>query len=933
MNCKQIFFAFAVLLLNFVHPSEAQNLIANSDFESTSGWQVRMQSGAMGNFAFDAARARSGKQSLKLVKTNGLGYVELRLAQPVRIKAGVLYTFRGWFHAGDAPISSLLLFRISRDGKTLNYNSIDRSAGFKSQSLLINAPDGKWQKRAITYKSDEPEEIYLHVALWGNPATVWLDDLELSPGVEKGQSVPATFESPFSKEQVLQTLEKRDNATAQLVQKNGAMHLQINGVPQPFVFYKGMQPGEKSGDQEAFGKAGVNLVSVAIQLGQSRYAYVPHDEKTIWEGNGKINFEVIDEILAITLRRNPQANLILEMWVYPYREWGEENPDEIVRNDKGERGYGIWGDLTGYTDDLEKVGTKQNKAWWYPSYESEKWRRDSGAALTSIAQHLKTSPYGKSVVGFFISGGQDLRFDPFFYDYSRPSQESFRAWTLKKYGTVEKVAAAWKQPIRTPAEIVVPPFNTQKMEDGAPYQNPGALLDYREFKDEGTWSLRDGYAGVLKAAIGKPVVALSYNAPTSENFLHTKYLDGSGDMAYYPYRNPGYALGWARGDGFRLHHKMFLQEIDLRSFVGSRYDEIYQMWVGAGDTPDEWDAIHRKMIGVSLAHGYGWWYYDMGRYFADPAIHQKIGEAMRVAQKLETMPADNFRADVCVIERDTPSPYLSGRFTATDFGGDYQDMMLESSGVPFETQYLNDILKYPELQNFKVYVFRQTAFITREQRRQIKEKLLNKNRTIVWMNDAGYISENGKSRVAMSELIGMKIETAEKYARLNPIISDTEHPLTKNGLPLQGAGEMLMAILSTSGGATSFAARAQPFWIADASATTLAKYQETGQSAMAVKKMPDWTSIYLAAPQALGPQLLNNIAREAGVFVAGDAGQMLHMSGNFASLHGLKNGAYKLQLPPGKTRVLDAISGRVLASGREYSWPVQAQSTYWFSFE
>jgi hypothetical protein len=935
MSCKPVFIAFlsAAFLFNFARSAPAQNLIANSGFESTPGWQVQMQNGASGNFSFDAAKARSGKQSLKLVKTNGLGYVELRSEKPIRIEPGVLYTFRGWFHAEDAPISSLLLFRISRDGKTLSYNSIDRTPGFKSQSLLINAPAGKWQKRAITYRSDEPQEIYLHVALWGNPATVWLDDLELSPGVVKGQSVPATFESPFSREQVLQTLETRANASAQVVEKNGAMQLQINAAPQPFVFYKGMQPGEKSGDQEAFGKAGVNLVSVAIQLGQSRYAYVPHDEKTIWAGNGKINFDVIDEILATTLRRNPNANLILEMWVYPYREWGEENPDDIVRNDKGERGYGIWGNLTGYTDDLEKVGTTQNKAWWYPSYQSEKWRRDSSAALAAIAQHLKTSPYGKSVVGFFISGGQDLRFDSFFYDYSKPSQDSFRAWALKKYGTVEKVAAAWKQPITTPEQIVVPPFNTQKMEDGAPYQNPGALLDYREFKEEGSWELRDGYAGVLKAAIGKPVVTLSYNAPVSENFLKTRYLDASGDMSYYPYRNPGYALGWIKGDDFKLHRKMFLQEVDLRSYVGSRYDEIYQMHIGAGDSPVEWDAVHRKLVGVSLAHGYGWWYYDMGRYFADPAIHQKIGETMRVAQKVEAMPADNFRADVCVIERDTPSPYLSGRFTATDFGGDYQDMMLESSGVPFETHYLNDVLNHPGLQNFKVYVFRQNAFITQEQRRKIKDKLLNKNRTIVWMNDAGYISENGKSAAAMSELIGMTIETEEKHARRNAIISDAANPLTRNVLPLQGAGEMLLAIFNTNGNATSFAARSQPFWISDASATALAKYQETGQSAMAVRKMGDWTSIYLAAPQALGPQLLNNIARQAGAFVAGEVGQMLHMNGNFASLHGLKNGRYTLQLPFGKTRVLDAVSGRVLASGREYSWPVQAQNTYWFLFE
>jgi hypothetical protein len=507
---------------------------------------------------------------------------------------------------------------------------------------------------------------------------------------------------------------------------------------------------------------------------------------------------------------------------------------------------------------------------------------------------------------------------------------------LQKYGSVENVAKAWNQPLTSPDQIVVPHFDSQSMEAQKPYNNPGPLLDYREFKDEGSWSLRDGYAKALKENIGKPVVALSYDAPVSQNFLSTKYLDGAGDMTYYPYRNNGYALGWLPGDGFKYHHKKFMQEVDLRSYVGSRYGAagtVYQTWIGAGLTPESWDNIHRKLIGASLAHGYGWWYYDMGRYFADPFIHQKIGETYKVAQELDAMPKSTFKPDVCVIGRDDPDPYLSGRFTAADFGDDYQDMMLESSGVPFEKHYLQDVLNDPQLQNFKVYIFQQTSFITQAQRQEIQQKLLNKNRIAVWMNDAGYISEKGKSVSDMSKLIGIKIDTQEKYTRLNAIVTDHNSAFTKNVAPFQGAGEMLMAIFNTNGGSHSATARYQPFWINDSSATILGKYHETGQGAMAVKKFPNWTSLYLAAPQALGPQLMNNIAQQAGAFVAGDADEELDMNGNFASLHGLKSGDYHLHLPPGKTRVIDAFTGKVLSDkNATYTFPVQAQKTYWFFF-
>lgn len=913
-----------------------QNLIPNPGFESTFNWQAQPRDAATGSFKFDDTKAKSGKQSLKLTKTNGLGYVELRSEKPIHIEPNVLYSFHGWFHAEDAPISSLLLFRISRDGKRLVYNSIDRSAGFKSQSLLINSPAGHWEQREITYKSDKAEDIYLHVALWGNPCSVWLDDLQLTSTKESVTSPQPVFDFSYTKNQVLRVLENRPVDSAIIIANHGEMEFQIDGKTQPFVFYKGMQSNEKNGDIAAFGKADVNLTSVAIQLGQSRFAYVPKTEKPIWAGKDKINFDVIDDTILSVLRKNPQAKIILETWVYPYKEWGNENPDEVVRNEKSERAYGIWGNLTGYTDNLKKVSTSQNDAWWYPSYQSQKWRDDSEAALAAIAQHLKTSIYGKAVVGFFISGGQDLRFDPFFYDYSKPSESTFRAWVLQKYGNVANVAKAWNQPLTSPDQIVVPQFNNQFMEAQKPYNNPGPLLDYREFKDEGTWSLRDGYAKTLKENIGKPVVALSYDAPVSQNFLSTKYLDGAGDMTYYPYRNNGYALGWLPGDGFKYHHKKFMQEVDLRSYVGSRYGAtgtVYQTWIGAGLTPESWDNIHRKMIGASLARGYGWWYYDMGRYFADPFIHQKIAQTYQVAEKLNAMPKSTFRPDVCIIQRDDPDPYLSGRFTATDFGDDYQNMMLESSGVPFEKHYLNDVLNDSQLQNFKVYIFQQNSFITQSQRQEIQQKLLNKNRTIVWMNDAGYISENGKSVADMSKLIGMKIDTQEKYTRLNAIVSNHDSALTKNVAPFQGAGEMLMAIFNTNGGSHSATARYQPFWIDDSNVTVLGKYHETGQSAMAMKKFSDWTSIYLAAPQALGPQLLNNIAKQAGAFVAGDADEELDMNGNFASLHGLKRDEYQLHLPPGKTGVIDALSGKVLSTGKtSYTFPVEAQKTYWFFF-
>ena len=105
--------------------------------------------------------------------------------------------------------------------------------------------------------------------------------------------------------------------------------------------------------------------------------------------------------------------------------------------------------------------------------------------------------------------------------------------------------------------------------------------------------------------------------------------------------------------------------------------------------------------------------------------------------------------------------------------------------------------------------------------------------------------------------------------------------------------ELVLAIMNLEG-RNAFSARYQPFWIEDPAATPLARYAETDQVAIAYKDFDDWRSIYFAAPNSLGNQLLNNIAKAAGAYVAGDAGQP-RVSGRAAApapqLRGIPGGA------------------------------------------
>lgn len=120
----------------------------------------------------------------------------------------------------------------------------------------------------------------------------------------------------------------------------------------------------------------------------------------------------------------------------------------------------------------------------------------------------------------------------------------------------------------------------------------------------------------------------------------------------------------------------------------------------------------------------------------------------------------------------------------------------------------------------------------------------------------------------------------------------------------------------------------------EAFVSTSTRYVETGQIAAARKEFKTWTSNYIGAAQSLSDDLLNAIARDAGAYVAGPAGHQINLNGEFASLHALRTGDYTLTLPPGRRRVMDADTGRQLwKDGRSFTFPVQAQPTYWFLFE
>ena len=918
-------------------------------FNMTADWEIVCKDGAKSEWSMDKTCSRTKNGALKISKLNADGYIVIRGKQPLSLENGVKYTFKGYYHTEDAPVMSQMLFRLG-EKDTVNFKMPYGLFSYMGFNHMANSLPGQWQSRILNFTcADQPDTdvnlqrnypsgIYPYIILHGNAFTVNIDQVEIYPQRENIRNDREKYNIPYTREQVLEHLKKREPLSSSLEIDVNTVKLQQNGKYMAPVMYMASENHDLVGDFAGFGKAGIDLAIAPVKLNDHQ-----QPERSVWLGNNQYNFKAVDEWLFDVLRKNPDAKLIVHFWIYAYDKWMEENPDECVMNRNGERAftYSYSSLIFGYSNDLQML--KSKSAIWMPSYHSEKWRQDTNAAIKAIAGHLRNSPFANAIAGFNFFSGIDGRLQPVSDDYSPASIKRFIGWCEEKYQTPAQLSAAWSQKFDSLEQVgkMNFPSSAAIYDPGIikPYTDNISAIDFKKYIFNDTWTLVDSWAETAKKSWPRPVITCAYR-DLDRAFLNCKYLDLCGNDLMYPLRHEGIAgAAWypVKTD---FRKKLWCMDIDLRSFAGPQeVDEEYEHFVGAATTKEKWLAMHDKLIGICLAGNSGYWYYDMLAFFQDPFILEHIKATAAVGRKLAAMEPANYRPDMAVVISGDGKLYSNVLLNACSdtigfWGFNYiQGMSFATSGVPYDMIYLEDLAEYPELQNYKMYVFAHTVNITTKQREVIEKKLKKNGRTLVWMYDSGYISEREKGLKNICDITGMTIGTEEKYVRLMPEMKyNPAYPL--NVLPFQSGTELMYFNFKQHGLAASSIAPPQPFWIEDADAVSFAVYKENGRNAMAAKKFPEWTSIYIAAPNSLGNDLLNQLAQKAGAYICGKPGQSIHLNDRFASIHALRTEEFKLQLPAGRKTVKDAFTGRIISeNSSECSLKLAAGKTYWYFFE
>ena len=664
---------------------------------------------------------------------------------------------------------------------------------------------------------------------------------------------------------------------------------------------------EGSGSSENWRGGALSQAATFAEIGIHLYTAACGDLQTAWKGPGEYDWSEVDGHLERLSQFDPEGRLLARFYGHKTPAWwlGAHPNDRMTCIARG-------------TGARTKAKT--------PSFSSEAWRRDVSDALRDFLRHLKESPNGHRIVGINICGGASAEWvyswQTNFHDYSPVQLAGFRKRLREKYGTVEQLRGAWKDKDVSFETAAIPTAKRRAEGDFFEFFDPAQgrqVPDYMRYHSEAVTGALTHFARVIKKATGGEMFTTAfygYHFPSYNHYhdmghndlasvLRCPHLDSLCCPHNYQNRQAGGLTHAIQPMGsIRLHGKLWFDEDDTRTHLSPPASSY-------GRTNDLWETVNvlKRNFTHALSESAGLWHMDWQRgWYADDGIMRTIAAHRRIAEFALTR--DRRRnAEIALVISEKSLDYLRSSFgiVRTLFKSQYHDHM-SRIGAPFDTILLSDLALASE---YKLYIFLDAFYLTADDKRVIKEKVLCNGHTVLWLFGPGFVTETGLSSESTSRLTGMRIRAFNGGGRLRLTLCDLDHPVTRGITP-----SLQYQTLDETG---------PIFYVDDDGARVLGMTDvvpctnsegifQSGletKPGFAVKEMPGWRSIWCAVPN-LPPPLLRNIAGVAGVHIYDDAGDFVCANQVMVAVHAHYAGKRTIRLPRPCT-VTDAFDGALIA--------------------
>jgi len=568
------------------------------------------------------------------------------------------------------------------------------------------------------------------------------------------------------------------------------------------------------------------------------------------------------------------------------------------------------------------------------SFASEVWRRQVEDFLKAFISHLNRTGLIDRVTAFQTGAGHtgewvkgETSMSALCGDYSEPMRRHFRSWLRRHYADdLSALRAAWNDPGISFNTAEVPSAEQQLQAKLYTFRDPARernVIDYYWCFADLTSDLLIDFCRAVKEATGGNKLAGAFYGYLMELAWNGGFFHERPDSDYSTYQRSGhlglrqvlespyvdflvcpYSYGF-RGIGgdapamqptesARLHGKWCILEDDTRTHIS--LDLNY----GHVNSLAESVAILRRNFARAATQGQGmWWLSQSINPAKEPAFAPLLASFRELGEFLlqtDRTPS----AEIAVLLDDLSFFYESDR-NYLDVPLIFQQRLwgLPRIGAPFDTFLLQDFIE-GRLRPYKLYVFLNSFQLDKTRRESLKRELRKEGRVALWIYAPGYLDER-PSLEPMRDLTGFNFGLSETpWGPLMHIV-DFDHPVTA-GLPQDlswGTNNKLSPI----------------FYLHDPEARVLGQVvfsQGNCKPGMGVKTFPEWTSIYVAAPN-LPAALLRGVARFSGVHLYNEAGDVLYATRDLLAVHTVSGGDRTFSLPRKVEIVYDLFERRVVA--------------------
>lgn len=318
----------------------------------------------------------------------------------------------------------------------------------------------------------------------------------------------------------------------------------------------------------------------------------------------------------------------------------------------------------------------------------------------------------------------------------------------------------------------------------------------------------------------------------------------------------------------------------------------------------------KRDFAQALSQAGGMWFWDWGRgWFKDPPTMQAIGRMQQIAaEALERNREPN--AQIAVVVSTRSKQYIrSGTDLLRNLYGQQFEVKIPRIGAPFDLLLVDDL---PRAGDYRLYIFLDAFYLSEADRQVIRDRVLGDGKMVLWMVAPGFITDEGLSLEAMSDLTGIRMSAIESPLRasgdLHLSLVDLDHPFTagvNSGTQYHVEGRLGPVFFAQDETAHTLGMSASLF----GGGRGYVGYH--ARPGFVVKEMDDWTSAWSGLP-VLPPVILRNIARQAGVHIYSDGDDFVTANRFMVALHARYAGERVIRLPEPAT-VYDAMTGETVA--------------------